>query len=486
MKAFLARLADILFPVRRMLPAGMSSDGLPSGSSMFREYIRIAIPSVVEMVLVSLINMMDTIMVSTVGTDAVAAVGLVAQPRMITLCVFFAYNTAITAVIARRKGQNKRDEANVVLRNAMVVILLLSAVLMAVLLPFSRPLMAFAGAEEGRTLQDATDYFFIVGLALPFNALSMGICAAQRGIGKTRLTMYVNVASNLVNILFNYLLINGIGPFPRLEVRGAAIATAIGLFVGFLLSLVSLLSGKKHDPFLRITRHDNWRLRKEAIHDLNKIAASAMLEQLAFRVGFFSYAKIIAGLGTDAFAAHQIASQFMNLSFSCADGCGVAGTSLVGQSLGRRRPDVAHVYGKLAQRVAFYVSLLLAACCIFLRGPLVSMFISDNASEGVREMAESVMIVLGIFQPFQMIATVVSGALRGAGDVKYTARVMMLTVAVMRPLLALLAVFLIRRITGSDETALIGAWLAALTDMITRTILCVRRYNSGKWHGISV
>lgn len=474
------------FDVKYMLPKNIEHSDLPGSGSMYKKYIELAIPSVMEMVLISLISMVDTIMVSTIGTDAVAAVGLVGQPRMIMLCIFFAMNVGITAVVARRKGEGRRDEANLVMRNMMIIILILSLILMAVVLPFSTQLMRFAGAEEGRTLEDATDYFIILGFALPFNALSMAICAAQRGVGNTKLTMYVNILSNMVNVLFNWLLINGIGPFPKLGVAGAAIATAIGMVMGFILCIISLYNGSRHDSFLRITAKDSWRLNKKGIWDVTKIGSSAMLEQIAMRIGFFSYAKIVAGLGTDAFAAHQIAMQFLNLSFSFADGLGVAGTSLVGQMLGRERKDLSHIYGVIAQRFSLVVAILLASCCIILRAPLVSMFISSSDGENVRQLAEMVMIVVGIFQPFQMLATVVSGALRGAGDVKYTACVMVLTVTLMRPILAILAVYIIGTHMGLTDIALIGAWLASLVDMITRMILMIRRYNGGKWHDIKV
>ena len=474
------------FSVRAMLPKGMEGNELPSGREMYKTYISLAMPSVLEMVLISLINMMDTVMVSTIGTDAVAAVGLVGQPRMLMLCFFFALNTGITAVIARRKGEGRREDANRVLRNSLVIVLLLSLTLMAIMLPLAEPLMRFAGAEEGRTLEDAVTYFLILGYALPFNTLSMGICAAQRGIGNTKLTMYVNISSNLVNILFNYLLINGIGPFPRLGVKGAAIATAIGVIFGFVLCIISLIRGNKSDSFLKLTRKDSWKMEKQAVGDVTHVALSAMVEQVALRFGFFAYAKIVAALGTDAFAAHQIDMQFLNLSFSCADGLGIAGTSLVGQMLGKKRKDMAHVYGLLAQRFALMMSLGLAAVCIFLRGPLVSIFISENASPGVRELAETVMIIVGLFQPFQMLSVVASGALRGAGDVKYAAKVMTLTVAVIRPVIALACVYLIGTVLGQNELALVGAWLASITDIILRMILFTRRYNSAKWHDIRV
>ena len=326
------------FDIRQMLPAGTEPvEALPSNRETYGKYIHLAVPSVCEMVLISLINMMDTVMVSGIGTDAVAAVGLVGQPRMIMLSMFFALNVGITTVVARRRGEKRQDAANATVRTAIVICIALSALLMALLIPLATPLMRFAGAEAGRTLEDATEYFIIMGIALPFQALSMALCAAQRGVGNTKLTMEVNITSNLVNILFNYLLINGIGPFPRLGVRGAAIATAIGLFVGFILSLTAMLRGSA-GGFLHISRRDSWKPDGEACKALFKVASSAMVEQLAMRVGFFSYAKIVASLGTDAFAAHQICMQFMNLSFSCADGLGVAGNLPGGPHAGSQAP----------------------------------------------------------------------------------------------------------------------------------------------------
>jgi putative MATE family efflux protein len=473
------------FGVERMLPGGEAVGEMPAQKSMYREYFRLAIPSVLEMVLLSLIGMADTVMVSGVGTNAVAAVGLVGQPRMLMLSIFFALNVGITAVVARRRGEGRREEANTVVRNAILLIVGLSFILMAIVLPFARPLMKFAGAEP-ETLNDATIYFLIVGSALPFNALSMGICAAQRGIGNTKLTMYVNIASNLVNVLLNWLLIYGVGPFPTLGVAGAAIATAIGMFVGFLLSVLSLTRGAKAESFLRIERHHSWKIQETSVRDVMRVSSGAMIEQLAMRFGFFAYAKIVAGLGTDATAAHFIAMQFLNISFCFADGLGVAGTSLVGQMLGRGRKDLSHIYGTIAQRIAILVAIGIAAICIIFRQPLVDLFIKDDSGANVRRLAEMLMIVVGVFQPFQMMAVVVSGALRGAGDVKYTAMVMLITVSVMRPLLAFIATYALGTAMGWGDTAVVGAWCAALIDMITRMTLMLKRYRGGKWSEIRV
>ena len=112
---------------------------------------------------------------------------------------------------------------------------------------------------------------------------------------------------------------------------------------------------------------------------------------------------------------------------------------------------------------------------------------SDTANDAyVRQLAMNAMIVVGIMQPFQTSAVVYSGALRGAGDTRYVALAMILTVVVMRPLLSSLAIYVVGEVWGRTEMALIGAWCMATLDMITRMALMHRRYVGGKWHAIQL
>ena len=96
------------------------------------------------------------------------------------------------------------------------------------------------------------------------------------------------------------------------------------------------------------------------------------------------------------------------------------------------------------------------------------------------------MIIVGIFQPFQTQAIVTSGALRGAGDTKFVARVMLITTSVLRPLLAFIAVQVISGVLHMEEWALIGAWAASFIDMFVRLVMMGHRFNGGKWREIKV
>lgn len=469
------------FGVSHMVRPDRVRGELPSSREAYKNLVDIALPSVAEMVLTSLIGSIDTMMVGTIGTSAIASVGLVSQPRMLMLCLFMALNIGVTAVVARRKGEGRRDEANRTLRSALVVEFFLSLLMMALAIPLASPLMRLAGAKDD-TIDAAAQYFRILAWMLPFNALTLCINAAQRGVGNTRITLYCNMTANLVNVFFNFLLIGGHWGFPKLGVAGAAYATAIGFGVGFVMAAIALERGGKRGSFLHIGLHSDWRPSLKAVLPVFKVGGNAMFEQIALRFGFFMYARVVADLGTDAFAAHQICAQFLSLSFTFADGVGVAGTSLVGQMMGQKRPDLSTVYGKCSQRLALVISLVLASSIAIFREPLVRLFITSSEDANatvVFEMACQVMLVVALFQPFQMSAVVFSGCLRGAGDNRFVALVMMICVAGIRPLCSCLAVYVFK-------WGLIGAWLASLIDMNLRLVLVWTRFAGGKWHDIKV
>nr|MBQ4318158.1 MATE family efflux transporter [Clostridia bacterium] len=316
-----------IFSTKTMVKPDIQLGELPSSKEAYTTLFRLAAPSVAEMLLTSLIGMIDTVMVSGLGEEAIAAVGLTTQPRMLVMAIFVALNAGLTAVIARRKGEERRDDANRSLSSMVTVILLLAILLASLAVTFANPIMRFAGAVEGETLEIGMSYYRILIAAAPLNAVTMAINAAQRGIGKTKITMYVNMAANIVNVIFNYLLIEGRFGFPRLEIEGAAIASVIGICVGFIMAIISITV---HKGYLRLSIREMLRPSGEALMPVIKVGGNAVLEQVAMRIGFFTFAKIVAGLGTDNMAAHQIILQFTTISFTVGDGIGVAGTSLVG------------------------------------------------------------------------------------------------------------------------------------------------------------
>ncbi|MBQ7916116.1 MAG: MATE family efflux transporter [Firmicutes bacterium] len=305
---------------------------IPTSKEGYKRAINMAWPSIVEAVLMAMVNLVDTLMVSGLGEEAVAAVGIVGQPRMIVLSLIFSLNSGVIAVVARRKGQGDRDGANRCLKQCMMVCGLISITLATICTIFSEPLMRFAGANDDY-LQDAMTYFRVIMLGIFFNAMSLTINAAQRGAGNTKISMRSNMTANIVNIILNYFLINGHWFFPKWGVFGAAVATSAGYVVAFCMSLYSVCH-KSENSFLSIFSDAKWRWDKPTMGAVIKVSSGAIVEQLFMRVGFFSYAKIVAGLGTLAFATHQVCMNVMTISFGVGDGFNIASSALVGQSLG--------------------------------------------------------------------------------------------------------------------------------------------------------
>ena len=461
-----------IFATRNMVKESFVIGDIPSSREAYGTSLRIALPSVVEMISLSFIGMISMAMVGRLGPEAVAAVGLVSQPRMIFMALFFALNVGVTAVVSRRKGEGNQAEARLCVRQAMILTSSISIVMAVLAVSLARPMMQIAGAQYD-TIDLATSYFRITGMALPLNALTMTISGAQRGIGNTRVTMVVNIAANIVNVIFHILLIEGRFGFPRLEVNGAAIAVVISSGVGLILAVWSVI---KQDAYLRISRRDKWRLDIPMIKSIGKIGGNTVFEQMCLRIGFFLYAIIVASLGTAAFASHQIAMQLMHLSFTFADGIAVATTALVGQQLGAKRPDLSIMYGKIGQRMAFIISIFLCTFTIIGRFWFPSLFTDDQY---IIAMTSSLLLILAIVQPIQTSQLVMGGCLRGAGDTRFVALTMLMSVTLARPLFSVLLVF-------GLGMGLPGAWFAIIADQGLRLIMLYSRFVKGKWTEIKI
>jgi len=464
-------LRHLYAPEYLLKPEKWTGNILSAGEA-YRILARVAWPATVEMVLISLMTVADTVMVSAVGPYAIAATGITNQPRMIFFSFFFALNAGVTAIVSRRKGEQDVEGANKCLTQAILICMVLSAALCMFSFAVARPLLLFAGAQAD-TIEPAVIYFKITMVGMVFAALGMVINAAQRGIGNTKISMRTNLIANVVNVVFNFLLINGIWIFPRLEVKGAAIATLLGNITSCLISVYSV---SKPYGFLHIKAKDCLRYDGKVVKGIAKISASAALEQVFVRIGFFAYTKVVATLGTAALATHQICMSIINLSYSFGDGLGTASASLVGQNLGRRRPDMALVYGKAAQRVGLLVSVVLFV--LFTGGGRLLMGMFTDVKE-IIDIGERILLIVAFTAPGQISNVVFSGSLRGAGDTKFVAYSSLVSISIVRPVITYILCF-------PMGLGLIGAWIGLFVDQYVRLAFSSYRFRKGKWQKIKL
>ena len=443
---------------------------------LYRKTLSIAWPSTVEGALLSVISSVDTMMVGTLGPASIAAVGLTGQPRMIMLIFAQALCVGTTALCARRKGAEDRPAANACLNQSLAIITLVG-ILMTVLGYFgAEPLMRLGGANED-TFALSTDYFRIISLAFLPQCWQLCICAAMRAIGKTRVTMVTNITANLINVVLNYLLIGGHLGFPALGVRGAAIATACGtVSASFICVFLALRRGGYYH--LALPRFD-----RPTLSGLFRVGSSSMVEAVCLRIGFLILARLIAGIGTNAFAAYQIVGQVTSLSFTLGDGVSTAATSLVGQSLGAKRKDLAMGYAGAASRLGVIVSLLLMLIISVFSRQLALLFTSDEEIIHAVTLSFFVAIVAMIPQNGRVVQ---SGVLRGAGDVRFVAICALLSVSILRPFLTWLFCYPLADCWPGVPVAVLSPWIAFLVDAVVRDRLLHHRIRQARWLNIEL
>ncbi len=427
-----------------------------------------------ESFFISFAGLVDSLMVSSLGSNAVAAVGLTAQPKFIGLSMFFATNVSIAALVARRFGQQDRKSANQVFSTAFLFVITAAALLSILFVASADTLMHWCGSTP-ETHDMAVTYFRIIMGGMIFNCIQMCVNSAQRGAGNTKITMRTNVVSNVVNIVFNYLLIGGHFGFPRLEITGAALATVLGTVVA---SIMSLLSIRKSDVFVSIPYIIRERIRPtfEAFKSMVHIGYGVFFEQILMRIGFLMTALMAANQGMDAMAAHQVGMNLLGLSFSFGDGLQTTAIALIGRSLGQKKVELAKAYGQICRRAGGMIAIALAVFYLLGSRWLFGLFFREDNIVQIGVYISYVLIVILFFQISQVIYM---GCLRAAGDTLYTAVAAMVSVTIIRTV----GSYFFGYICGFG---IIGIWCGILADQFSRFLFSSLRFRQGKWAKIKI
>lgn len=460
-----------IFDVKYMISTSEVKGELPSNSFSYKKVFNMSWPSVAEQVLVALIGAMDLMMVGGISVEAISAVGICNQPKFICLAPIFAINMASIVMISRRKGQNNQKEANDYMHIAIIISSVFSLLFCLLSYIFCEDILTFAGANNDY-LDLACSYYRIVLISLIPYSIGLTMTASQRGAGYTKISLVTNLVANIVNVIFNAILINGLLGFPRLGVVGAAIATAIGNTLSFVIAICSLLMKNRYLK-LSLNRIEDFFFK---VKSLLNIFYSTFIEQLVLRFGFFTYAKVVASLGTAEFAAHNVVMNISSITFSVGDGLQIANTSLVGQSLGRKRSDEAKIYTRISHIIGFSLAIIICLLITNFNEEICGVYTQDLE---VIKLAGVPMFMLGITCLFQIPQTIITGALRGAGDVKYVTIAMTICVGFIRPVFAYILCYPI-------GFGLLGAWITFVVDQVLRFVLTYSRLKTGKWEKIEV
>lgn len=436
--------------------------------------VNMAWPSILESFFIAFAGLVDSFMVSSIGSEAVAAVGLTTQPKFMGMAFFIATNVALSALVARRKGEGNKDRANVLLMTALCMVFVGTLIISSSFVAAADWMIELCGSTAD-THEAAVAYFRIIMGGMIFNVVLMAVNAAQRGAGNTRITMTTNLTSSVVNIAANYLLIGGHLGFPALGIQGAAIATVFGTVVGCVMSIGSIC---KKDGFISIPYMMERKLKPlgVALKNLFKVGYSVFFEQILMRIGFMMTAVMAAHQGTNAMAAHQVGMNIMALSFSFGDGLQAAAVALIGYSLGKGDKELAKAYGKTCRMLGAGIAVILSLIYFFGARGLFRLFFEE---EEIIEIGVSIMHVIILVVIFQISQVIYMGCLRGAGDTLYTAVASTISVTVIRTLGSYICGYTL-------GLGIVGIWMGVLFDQVSRFLFASTRFKAGKWTQIKI
>jgi putative MATE family efflux protein len=466
-----------------------STPNLTDNHNIQRVTMRLAMPAIMEMTMQTLLGFADMAMVGSLGAVAIAAVGLGDMPIMTLMAVFAALGTGATALVARYIGAKEPEKATEIAKQSLIIGVLSGAVVSLLVVVFAPAIIDFMGAES-EAAPYAIQYITYTGAAMIFLIISVVMGGVLRGCGDTKTPMYANGIANILNIIGNFLLIyssasyvinipfTGIAitlflPGAGMGVGGAALSTALSRVISSLIILHVLFSGKAP---IRFTFRDKYRINMDIIKKILNIGTPAALEQLSMRVGQMLYGRKVAMLGTVIYASHRIALTAESISYMPGFGFALAATTLVGQYLGAKKPEMSEKSGYEANKLALIFMTALGVILFFFPEIFIKVFTRDpeivaNASVCLR--------LVAIAQPFLAAVMVFSGALRGAGDTRYV---------MVNTLIGVWGIRLLGTYILIDffHFGLLGAWIGMVADLFVRGTLNYLRFRSGKWKYIRI
>jgi putative MATE family efflux protein len=441
-----------------------------SRKNLHRNIFTLSWPAVVEHLFFTVTAFVDMVMVSRLGTDSIAAVGLASTLFFIFISVFgFPLRIAAQALTSRFAGEGSPKKIKISGGNVLFVSLILGIAISLFGIFGSNVLMSLMGTSE-TVYNLGRKYLTIVLGCSVFAFVYFSSTGIIRGMGDTRTPMFLMGLGNVFNIVFNYFLIFGIGIFPRLEVVGAAIATGGAYILGGILILL-LVHLRERIP---VDIADIRRIDPKAIQNIWKIASPAMLEFGIRRTSLVFFMKMVAYLGTAALAAHQLALRIESFSFMIGIGFGIASNTLVGQSLGAKRVDLAD---ESIKKISYYaIAVMSLIAFFFVLKPEIVFSIFKPEFE-VKIFAMIAIIVAAFEQIPLAFLIVIAGGLNGAGDTKTPMIISFIGSIPVRLSLAYWFAFKL-------GYGFAGIWLAAVCDWVVEGILAVGAFYMGKWREI--
>lgn len=382
----------------------------------YKILVSLCIPIIVQNLISTSVNVIDTVMISSLGEASVASIGVANQ-------FFFLFNMTMSGLtggaglfISQFFGRN--DTKNIKKITSLSVFLgVLLGLLFLIPAVFLPKLIIHFFSYDPEVIKLCTDYFSIIAFCYPLIAISMVFSMGSRSIRNPKLGMICSGIALITNVILNYCLIFGHLGFPAMGVKGAALATVIARIVEFAL-LVGYVYFIKKDYLLKFNLSDFKSIDKLFLNTFISKSLPILLNDSLWAVGTVFYSIAYAKAGTSAIAASQIATSTGNFFIMTAVCVAIGASIMLGNELGSDNTYIAIDYAKKFSKIVFIIGSILGILLILSIPILLKIF---SVSDTLRPDIIKIFFIMGVFMGLRAFNTlIIIGVLRSGGDTKYS------------------------------------------------------------------
>ena len=431
----------------------------------------LAYPAIFTMISQTVMWTVDSAMVGHIGKTELAAVGLGGIFVFTLYSFFIGLTSAVNTFVAQSYGAGDYRKCGVYLWQGLYTALA-AAVVIYVVRALSPQIVDLLRPDEPvRPL--TLSYIQIRMLSAPFFLVYYTFSHFYRGIGDTRTPFKVLLFAHAVNLVGDYLLIFGKGPFPAMGVEGAAWATTMANVVAAVIFSVLAATRTMRERYGVLAQK---RPRAVELARLFRIGIPIAVHFFLDMGSFLVFSAYIGRMGTEALAVNQIAIQILALSFMPCQGFAITATTLMGQYIGAGHPRLAIKSAYTTLKLGLLYTGFIAVLCVTIPEQLVRIFNSDPV---VVRLGSAVLYWAALFQAFDAVQFISDGALRGAGDT----RVPMLIVLGAAWLLFLPLAYIFGTVL---DKGVVGAWAGATIYIVVIGIAMFVRLKTGRWKRVQI
>ena len=427
---------------------------------------QLIIPLILEQLLAMTVGLAAVVMITSVGETAVSGVSLVDSLNVLIISILSALCTGGAVVCAQYIGRQQPENARLSAKQLVYVSLIFSVAIGAVLLVAPQFFIRLIfGTLDPAVAESARVYLIFSAISFPFLALYNACAALFRAMGNSRISLYVSLVMNVVNISLNALFLYGL----HLGVLGVSIATAVARAVAAVLMLV-LIQSKSN--VIHLQNLFPIRFEKNMVRSILSIGVPNGLENGMFNFGKLLVQTLVAWLGTSAIAANAIIGSIFNITIVPGMGMGLAILTVVGQCVGAGDYEQAVSYAKKLMAITFVSMIAVNLPILFFSKQVIGIFsLSPDASQLANQVLPSLTISCCFIWP---LSFAFPNVLRAAGDARYTMIVSTCSMWIVRFGLSYLSI-------KQFHFGLEGIWYCMMIDWVVRSVFFFFRYRSGKW-----